>query len=325
MLNKHFLPHDKLMSEFETIGCLFGHETEQYLLFEHPDWWFELEGDFAWRKCSDCGLLYLSPRPTQAKIGEYYPANYAAYRPAIDDETNAIMRWKRRRNLRGVVDVVNNQQMPPGRLLDVGCATGNYLAELRQLGWEVFGVELNKEAADYVQERFGFEVFNGDLLDSQFPDNSFNVVTLWDVLEHTFDPLAIMCEIKRILKPNGLVAFSIPDPASDWAKRFGSAWIGYDSPRHLYLFHGESLDLLLAQSGFHLLATSHFLETYHTWVAGFHTWLNREMGDGRIRRLLKKFAYLPIWGPLTSPYFQWLNRNGRGSVLTVMVRKSTEI
>jgi 2-polyprenyl-3-methyl-5-hydroxy-6-metoxy-1,4-benzoquinol methylase len=312
------------MSDFETVSCLFGHETEQVLLFEHPDWWFELEGNFAWQKCSQCGLLYLSPRPTQTKINDYYLSNYAAYRPAIDDEKSSIMRWKRRRNLKGSIDVIKHHHPTPGRVLDVGCATGNYLAELHNLGWEVTGVELNDEAATYAQQRFGINIFIGDLLESQFPENHFDVVTLWDVLEHTFDPLAIMNEIKRILKPNGLVAFSIPNPKSTWAKRFGAAWIGYDSPRHLYLFHNKSLALLLAQSGFDLVEQSHFLETYHTWVASFHTWLNREMDNNRRRRWLQKIAYLPVFAPLSSPYFHWLNHHDKGSILTVIAQAVTE-
>lgn len=307
------------MSDFEVVGCLLGHTVPAEKLFERQDWWFGLPGDFAWQRCPQCGLLFLSPRPTQLKIVDYYPPNYAAYRPAIDDERWAMMRWKRRRNLHGVVAIVN-RHLAPGRLLDVGCATGNYLAEMRRGGWQVQGVELQAEAAAYAQQRFGLDVFCGDLLDGRFPANHFNVVTLWDVLEHTFDPVAILSEIGRILQPGGLVIFSIPDPTSIWAQRFGPAWIGYDTPRHLYLFYGQSLYLLLARAGFRLVEESHFLETYHTWVAGFHTWLNKKMANGRLRHLICKFAYLPVWPVLTAPYFYWLNKQGRGSVLTVVAQ-----
>lgn len=309
------------MNITETISCPFGHKTPPQKIFDRQDWWFELPGDFAWQCCPECGVLFLSPRPTEDSISCYYPEKYAAYRPAIDDERWAIMRWKRRRNLQKTVNSIN-QRLVPGYLLDVGCATGNYLAEMRRQGWKVAGVELQEEAADYARQRFGLEVFTGDLLNSHFPDQSFTAVTLWDVLEHTHHPLDILQEIRRILQPGGLLVFSIPDPTAVWAARFGPAWIGYDTPRHLHLFHGQNLELLLQQTGFRLEEQQHFLATYHTWVASFHTWLNWQMSDSWQRRFLLKLAYLPIWSVITAPYFNWLNRNGRGTDMTIYARAS---
>lgn len=306
-------------SQFEEICCLFNHTTAPEKLFERPDWWLGLPGHFAWYRCPDCGLLFLNPRPTPESIAGYYPAGYAAYRPAIDDERWPWMRWKRRRNLRAHIEGVTRYARP-GRLLDVGCATGNYLAEMRRRGWQVQGVELQAKAAAYARQRFNLDVFTGDLLANSLPAGYFDAVTMWDVLEHTHDPLAIMKEVHRLLKPGGLVAFSIPDPTSKGAERFGPTWIGYDAPRHLYLFPGQSLELLLRESGFEQVAAEHVLGTYHTWVASWQTQLNRRYYPLFLRRLLVKLARLPLWSVLTAPYFQWLNRNGRGSVLTVYAR-----
>ena len=264
-------------------------------------------------------MLFLNPRPALAKIADYYPARYAAYRPAIDDEKWAIMRWKRRRNLHRSITAVT-QRAQPGHLLDIGCATGNYLAEMQKLGWQVAGIELQADAANYARRRFDIDVFTGDLLESQFPAHSFDAITMWDVLEHTHEPVATLKEAGRILKPDGLLAFSIPDPDSVWARRFGPAWIGYDAPRHLHLFYGDNLQQLLAETSFRFEGGEHFLATYHTWVASFHTWLNARLADGLLLRLLVKAAYLPHWATLTSPYFQWLNRNGRGTDVTIYAR-----
>ncbi len=310
------------MSDFETVHCIFNHTTPPEKQFDRPDWWFELPGDFAWYRCPECGLLFLNPRPTQDKIANYYPDNYSAYRLAIDDEKHAIIRWKRRRNLRHSITAVTKHN-PPGHLLDIGCATGNYLAEIRKYGWQVNGVELQADAADYARKRFGLDVFTGDLLESAFPTQSFDVVTLWDVLEHTHNPIAILKEIHRILKPGGLLIFSIPDPDSIWAKRFGPPWIGYDAPRHLYLFYGENLQLLLKETNFQFEGKAHFLATYHTWAASFHTWLNARITPGRLRQLWTKILYLPFWPPLTSPYFHWLNKRGHGSDVTIYAQATT--
>jgi SAM-dependent methyltransferase len=301
---------------FEQVSCLFGHTAPAEKLFERPDWWLGLPGDFAWRRCSECGLLFLSPRPSLSTIATYYPPEYAAYSPAIDDERWPWMRWKRRRNLRPQVTAVN-RYAAYGRLLDVGCATGNYLAEMRRHGWEVQGIELQAAAAAYARARFNLEVFTGDLLDSRLPGNHFDAVTMWNVLEHTHDPLTILREVHRLLKPGGLVVFSIPDPDSKEARAFGPAWIGYDAPRHLYLFHDASLDRLLVETGFALLAKQHSLATYHTWIASWHTQLNRRQAATTLRRLLVKGAYLPFWPTLTAPYFHWLNKSGRGSIVTI--------
>lgn len=305
---------------FETAACLFGHSTPPQKLFDRPDWWLGLPGDFAWHRCPDCDLLFLSPRPTPATIAYYYPTHYAAYRPAIDDERWAILRWKRRRNLKSQIEGVD-RRAATGRLLDVGCATGNYPAEMRRLGWQAQGVELQPEAAAYARQRFGLDVFTGDLLAAHLPAGHFDAVTLWDVLEHTHNPLAILQEVQRLLKPGGLVAFSIPDPNSREAHSFGPAWIGYDAPRHLYLFGDNSLTHLLRQSGLEIMDSEHKLATYHTWVASWRTKLNRYPDGDKFRSLLVKLAYLPFWSALTAPYFNWLNRRGRGTVITIYGRK----
>ena len=233
------------------------------------------------------------------------------------------MRWKRRRNLRHMITAVT-QRSQPGHLLDVGCATGNYLAEMQKKDWQVTGVELEPDTADYARRRFDIDVFTGDLLESNFPSRSYDVVTLWDVLEHVYSPIAVLQEVHRVLKSDGLLIFSIPDPDSIWAHRFQAAWIGYDAPRHLHLFHGDNLQQLLIETGYSFEAQEHFLATYHTWVASFHTWLNANMDNNLLRKILIKVAYLPIWASLTSPYFHWLNKNGRGTDLTIYARATTK-
>jgi len=301
---------------YEQVGCLFGHDVPPELLFERSDWLFDLPGKFAWRRCPECGLLFLSPRPNQATISAYYPIEYAPYKTAIEDERWKLMRWKRRRNLRGQIEAVRRNGRR-GKLLDIGCATGIYLAEMRRRGWEVQGIEPQEQAAEYARKRFELPIFTGDLLQSQLPSDHFDAATMWDVLEHTHDPLSTLKEVHRLLKPNGLLVMTLPDPNSKEARSFGPAWVGYDAPRHLYLFGGESLNLLLETAGFKLAAREHFLASYHTWVASWQMKHNRRHSP-RIRADLRsKLFHLPFWPPLTSPYFRWLNRKGRGSVLTV--------
>jgi SAM-dependent methyltransferase len=308
------------MMNLENVGCLFGHDVPPQKLFDRSDWWLELPGVFTWYRCPACGLLFLSPRPTLAEIVRYYPDTYTPYRRAIEDERWAIMRWKRRRNMRMFTDGVNRHQPRRGWLLDVGCATGTFLAQMRRTGWQVAGVELSPTAAAYARERLGLTVFTGDLLAAGLPAGQYNAVTLWDVLEHTHNPLAILREIKRLLAPGGLVAFSMPDPASREARTFGREWIGYDTPRHLYLFGGQSLQMVLDAAGFELLEVEHRVATYHTWRASMQTRVQQRHGDSPLRRLLLKSLGLPLWSVLSAPWFNTLNRRGQGSVVTVYAR-----
>ncbi|MBK7893379.1 MAG: class I SAM-dependent methyltransferase [Anaerolineaceae bacterium] len=148
----------------------------------------------------------LNPRPTESSIEAYYPSTYAAYRPAIADERWVIMRWKRRYNLQHQIRSVTDRELN-GRLLDIGCATGNYLAEMRKLNWDVNGIELQTEAAQYAQKRLNLDVYNGDLLTYPASQNKFDVITMWDVLEHTHQPLQVLAKARNLLKPGGLLIF----------------------------------------------------------------------------------------------------------------------
>lgn len=309
-----------MLPEFEVVHCPFGHTTPSKKLFSRPDWWFQLPGDFAWHRCPECQVLFLNPRPTESSIEAYYPSTYAAYRPAIADERWVIMRWKRRYNLQHQIRSVTDRELN-GRLLDIGCATGNYLAEMRKLNWDVNGIELQTEAAQYAQKRLNLDVYNGDLLTYPASQNKFDVITMWDVLEHTHQPLQVLAKARNLLKPGGLLIFSIPDPNSKEASSFDSAWIGYDAPRHLYLFHGENLQLLLQITGFHFEAQEHALGTYHTWVASWQTKMNSNTKLSKpIKQFLSRMAHLPIWSIITTPYFSNLNKQSKGTVLTVFAR-----
>ncbi|HEX6123279.1 MAG TPA: class I SAM-dependent methyltransferase [Ktedonobacterales bacterium] len=100
-----------------------------------------------------------------------------------------------------------------GRLLDVGCGTGAFLAEAARLGWDVAGVELTAEAAALARELSGFEVRSGDICEGQvFPPHAFEVVTLWGVLEHVPDPQALLLASMELLRPGGVVLFETPNP-----------------------------------------------------------------------------------------------------------------
>jgi SAM-dependent methyltransferase len=137
-----------------------------------------------------------------------------------------------------------------GKLLDVGCNIGLFLKVAREEGFDVTGVELNRDCAAYGRENFGLEIHSEYLDAIGFPSGSFEVVTLFDVLEHIPDLHNFLKEVRRIIRPGGLLVVQSPNLGSLMAELTGSQWSWLTPPDHLYHFTPETLQLLLHESGF---------------------------------------------------------------------------
>jgi len=144
---------------------------------------------------------------------------------------------------------------PPSSLLDIGCSHGDYLSFLQKAGWEVEGIELDPQAARHAQEA-GLRVHQGDAeeLLERLPSGRYNVVTMWHVLEHLYDPLGALREVYRILKPDGLLLLELPNSASVLARCLGRYWYPLEVPRHLYHFTPTTLSNMLGAAGFRVCA-----------------------------------------------------------------------
>ena len=135
-------------------------------------------------------------------------------------------------------------------MLEIGCATGDYIAKIRQLGWQTYGVELSEQAAQLAISRFGLDVFAGDLFQAGFPSGKFDVVALWMVLEHLYNPVATLREIRRVLRDDGVVLLNTVLIDHIGYTVFRDYWYDCDQPRHLYLFSKETLRAILEKAGF---------------------------------------------------------------------------
>jgi len=138
-----------------------------------------------------------------------------------------------------------------GELLDIGCGNGSFLKWLKNHGWQVKGVEVNKEAANLCRQK-GIEVFNGELLDASFANKTFDVVTLIQVLEHLPNPSATLREIHRVLKRKGLLIIGVPNFGCFDRRVFNSEWGPLEIPRHLYHFNYITLKKILERNGFQI-------------------------------------------------------------------------
>jgi 2-polyprenyl-3-methyl-5-hydroxy-6-metoxy-1,4-benzoquinol methylase len=136
-----------------------------------------------------------------------------------------------------------------GRLLDVGCGTGVFLLAAQQSGWDTLGLEGNPQAAAEARTR-ARNVKQGDLADEQWASASFDVVTLWQVLEHLPEPLPILRKLREALKPGGFLFVAVPNAASLQAKLLGRRWFNFQNPTHLIHFTFGTLSHLLSKAGF---------------------------------------------------------------------------
>jgi SAM-dependent methyltransferase len=145
----------------------------------------------------------------------------------------------------------------PGRVLDVGCGDGDFLADLRRLGWEGYGTEFSEVACELTRAR-GINVRQGSLRSAGFPDRFFDVVTIWHVLEHLPEPAAELAEARRILRDDGLLVLEVPNSGCLTFQLCQERWWPLDIPRHLQHFTPATLARLLDRSGFTSLRRQNF-------------------------------------------------------------------
>ena len=282
-----------------------------------PDLLLNRPGDFRLVRCQACGLIYQNPQPEVDELAQYYPDEYLPYKKRVD-ELGFVKRRDEQYSLNRRCRQLMNHWQPPGRLLDVGCSTGLFLNAMRAFGWDVEGVELSEFAANYAREQFGLKVATGTLEEALLPGESFDVVTLYDVLEHVIDPKSTLREIHRILKPGGMILLSLPNPDSFEAKLFGSSWVGWDRPRHLHIFSASVLRRYLVEAGFDFGHVESLGGRLGLSLLSFRFYCNaRGVSEEWSRRLINIIYNWPL-RLLTWPAYRMMELMNRSTVMTVV-------
>ena len=186
-------------------------------------------------------------------------------------------------------------ELPPGegrRLLDVGCGSGAFLSGMRRRGWDVVGVEPDLVAADAAR-RSGLDVRDGMLTDAAFADDSFDAIVLSHVIEHVHDPIGLLRECHRVLRPGGTLVIMTPNLTSVGHRRFGADWRGLEPPRHLHIFSVDALARCVERVALEVSR----VRTSARLVRGIW-WVSRSIQHhaGRRKRPPRIGAYLASWG-----------------------------
>ncbi len=203
-------------------------------------------------RCRHCGLMYVNPRiKPEIVIG--------AYGDAVD-ELYVSQEEGRKKTFVKALRLVEKYAPNKGKILDVGAAAGFFLDTAKQSGWETYGVEPSKWMAKWGNDRFHVNIKAGTLKEAGFPDDYFDVVTMWDVLEHTSDPMGELAEANRVLKKGGILIINYPNAGSSLAKLFRSKWWFFLSV-HLYYFTPRTVSRMLAKNNFHPLKSGRHFQT----------------------------------------------------------------
>lgn len=208
---------------------------------------------FSLAVCSSCGFCFTNPRPGAAAIGRYYQGdNYISH-----NTTSATFRDKLYRLARswalGRKHATIHALQPNGRVLDVGCGTGDFLAHLMSRGYMVEGVEPSLLAREQAIANHSLRVVPA--LEQLEKHERYQVVTMWHVLEHVPDLRATFKKLFALLADRGLLLIAVPDRQSWDAAHYGSTWAAWDVPRHLSHFRRPDVHRLLREHGFELVAT----------------------------------------------------------------------
>lgn len=256
------------------VACPLCLADETVELFRARDHYNGLPGEFPVVRCAGCGFVYTNPRPFGETLGAFYPDDAGYYQPDVDAESlrERALSGKRYRGLRrymGYADAGEANSRPPlaaaprgllrrgyprfvpgGKLLEVGCSYGKFLFQLKCMGWDVEGIELNEAAAAFAREHLGLTVTTSPVEASDLADNAYDAVVMQMVLEHIPAPVSCLQRLHRAMKPGGELIVAVPNFASRVIDLFGEHAYFLHVPQHMSHFTPETLGRTFEESGF---------------------------------------------------------------------------
>lgn len=318
--------------------CTFC-QTDKYLsLFWRGVTTWEHQGRFNFVKCTQCGLVFQSPRVPFSEAVSYYPSESYWGRDVRKAELKPG--WKKEREkafgflYRGIFKRKNK-----GTVLDIGSGLGLFLSKFKELGWRVVGTDISSDVAGYSKRVFGVKVLIGDVTKMILPDKHFDLVTLNGVFEHIYNPRETLYKIKKVLKDRGLLVIVVPNIESLGYSIHKKEWYHLQPGRHIYQFSSSTITKLLLDTGFKVEEISHsywahnYYSLYENFRFRFSPRFKKAKGGGLAKgspgnlskpagfSLIKEIgkvvgAVLAFTGSIVEPVI------GKGEVITVYAKKA---
>jgi 2-polyprenyl-3-methyl-5-hydroxy-6-metoxy-1,4-benzoquinol methylase len=246
--------------QLQDVACPVGCPRNDDLVLTGRDRLHDLPGDFNIVKCRTCGLMRTNPRPTPETIGFYYPDHYGPYIATRVGKSGADTALQKavKTFVKHAFDL-NNQRLPslpPGRMLEVGCASGVFLHRMASQGWHVQGIEFSEKAA-LAASQLGFAVHAGSLETAPSPDQRFDLVVGWMVLEHLHDPVGCLRKLREWATPGAWLVLSVPNVNSLEFRLFKEKLYALHLPNHLFHFTPKTMAQVLRAGGWTMVKIHH--------------------------------------------------------------------
>lgn len=261
-------------------------------------------------ECPGCKIVYLLDPPSRQQLEELYSIGYfegdlarRGYQSYSEDRR--ILEVNFAATLREVLAALSVKDKRPGGLLEIGCAYGYFLNLARPHFESVQGIEFSADAGHYAQRELGLNVAIGDLQEVALPDQAFDVVALWDVIEHLSDPKSVVKKISRLLKDGGDVFLTTGDVRSLYSRMAGKRWRLINPPQHLFYFSEPTLRKLFEDEGFEVIASHHagkhvsvgFIAFILSYLMGSR-WVDRIKSTPMGRKLFQKSIRINLFDVL---------------------------
>jgi len=233
--------------EWREVPCVVCRETER--LEPALEKW-----GIAMKRCCECGHLFTSPRMPDEAVPELYGSFYweqyqvAIGSPSIQerlqfDYANGLGKLQR--------DILPFRQS--GRLLDVGASSGGLVKQALDRGFDAYGLEPAADICQMARDAHGVTMYCGSLAEQSFPEASFDILALHDVLEHMFEPVEEIREMRRVLVPGGLLVIETPTTSSLNFPDRGVDWSTISPLEHVHLFNERNAERILVENGFRIV------------------------------------------------------------------------
>lgn len=282
----------------KNLKCALCNSQGRYIYKDLPDNIFRTSGKWSLIECTGCGLVWIDPMPDLNDISKfyekYYTHDHAVDRRDIREFVKRVILATSKRGLgyKSQGDTVTRNFLSrlfyyvgpfreaayrtvmwlhaeqKGKLLDIGCGSGFFLNYMKELGWDVYGIEPDQKAADYAKSVLKLKnIYSENLEEADFEERDFDAITMSHVIEHLVEPVKILNRCFGLLKPGGSLVITSPNTAALGRKRFKENWRGWEPPRHVFLYNIKSLSLLLSKAGFTIkTAKTPASSTFPMWL-----------------------------------------------------------